>query len=56
MKNLLRKYLKKVSELQKRLDGAKKKNFTTHILENRLSKTWLKIKRLLKHYAIQYQT
>ncbi|WP_338033535.1 transposase [Hydrogenobacter hydrogenophilus] len=51
LKSLLRKYLKKIAELQKRLDGAKKKGFETHLLEERLSKTWLKIKRLLKHYA-----
>ncbi|MGC8816115.1 MAG: RNA-guided endonuclease InsQ/TnpB family protein, partial [bacterium] len=51
LKSLLRKYLKKIGELQKRLDGAKKKRFETHLLEERRSKTWLKIKRLLKHYA-----
>jgi putative transposase len=51
LKSLLRKYLKKIAELQSRLANAKKKGFETHLLEERLSKTWLKVKRLLKHYA-----
>jgi len=51
LKSLLRKYLKKIAELQKRLEGAKKKGFKTHLLEERLSKTWLKVKRLLRHFA-----
>jgi putative transposase len=51
LKSLLRKYLKKIAELQSRLEGAKKKGFKTHLLEERLSKTWLKVKRLLRHFA-----
>ena len=51
LKSLLRKYLKKIGELQKRLEGANKKGFKTHLLEERLSKTWLKVKRLLRHFA-----
>ena len=33
------------------MDGIKKKEFKTHILEERISRTCLKIKRLLRHYA-----
>jgi len=51
LKSLLRKYLKKIAELQRRLEGAKKKGFLTHILEERISKLWLKVKRLIKHFA-----
>ena len=35
LKSLLRKYLKKIAELKERLDGAKKKGFETHLLEER---------------------
>jgi len=51
LKSLLRKYLKKIAKLQSRLEGVKKKGFTAHLLEERLSKVWLKIKRLLRHFA-----
>lgn len=51
LKSLLRKYLKKIASLQSRLEGAKKKGFLTHFLEERISRLWLKVKRLLKHYA-----
>jgi putative transposase len=51
LKSLLRKYLKKIAEFQSRLANAKKKGFETHLLEERLSKAWLKVNRLLKHYA-----
>ncbi len=51
LKSLLSKYLKKIAQLQKRLEGAKKKGFLTHILEERISKLWLKINRLLRHFA-----
>ena len=51
LKSLLRKYLKRIANLQKRLEGAKKKGFKTHLLEERLSKVWLKVKRLLRHFA-----
>ena len=51
LKSLLRKYLKKIADFQSRLANVSKKGFKTHLLEERISKTWLKIKRLLKHYA-----
>nr|WP_273333941.1 transposase [Dictyoglomus turgidum] len=51
LKSLLRKYLKKIATLQSRLANAKKKGFETHLLEERLSKAWLKVKKLLKHYV-----
>jgi len=51
LKSLLRKYLKKIAELQRRLEGAKKKRFFTHLLEERISRLWLKVKRLLRHFA-----
>ncbi|MGC8735062.1 MAG: transposase, partial [bacterium] len=51
LKSLLRKYLKKIANLQSRLAHTKKKKFSLHLLEERISKTWLKVKRLLKHYA-----
>ncbi len=51
LKSLLRKYLKKIAQLQNRLEGAKRKGFKTHFLEERLSRTWLKVKRLLRHFA-----
>ncbi len=51
LKSLLRKYLKKIATLQRRLEGAKKKGFKTYLLEERLSQIWLKVKRLLRHFA-----
>ena len=51
LKSLLRKYLKTIAKLQSRLEGAKKKEFLTHLLEERISKLWLKVKRLLRHFA-----
>ena len=51
LKSLLRKYLKKIAKLQSKLEGVKKKGFTTHLLEERLSRVWLKVKRLLRHFA-----
>jgi len=51
LKSLLRKYLKKIARLQSRLEGARKKRFLTYFLEERISKLWLKIKRLLRHFA-----
>ena len=51
LKSLLRKYLKKIAKLQSRLEGAKKKGFLTHLLEERISRLWLKVKRLLRHFA-----
>ena len=51
LKSLLRKYLRKIASLQRRLEGAKKKGFLTHLLEERISRLWLKVKRLLRHFA-----
>ncbi|RUM30517.1 MAG: transposase, partial [Aquifex sp.] len=51
LKSLLRKYLKKIAGLQRRLERAKKKGFLTHLLEERISRLWLKVKRLLRHFA-----
>jgi len=51
LKSLLRKYLKKIATLQSRLEGARRKGFLTHFLEERISRLWLKIKRLLRHFA-----
>jgi len=51
LKSLLRKYLKKIAGLQRRLEGAKKKGFLTNLLEERISRLWLKVKRLLRHFA-----
>ena len=51
LKSLLRKYLKKIAKLQSRLEGAKKKGFLTHLLEERISRIWLKVRRLLRHFA-----
>ena len=51
LKSLLRKYLKKIAKLQSRLEEAKKKGFLTHLLEKRISRLWLKVKRLLRHFA-----
>jgi putative transposase len=51
LKSLLRKYLKKIAKLQSRLEGAKKKGFLSYLLEERISKLWLKVKRLLRHFA-----
>ncbi len=51
IKSLLRKYLKKIAKLQSRLKGAKKKGFLTYILEEKISRLWLKVKRLLRHFA-----
>ena len=51
LKSLLRKYLKKIAKLQSRLEGAKKKGFLTHLLEERISRLWLKVKRLLRYFA-----
>ena len=51
LKSLIRKYLKKIARLQSRLEGAKKKGFLTNLLEERISRLWLKVKRLLRHFA-----
>ncbi len=51
LKSLLRKYLKKIAKLQSRLEGAKRKGFLTHLLEERISRIWLKVRRLLRHFA-----
>ncbi len=51
LKSLLRKYLRKIASLQRRLEGAKRKGFLIHLLEERISKLWLKIRRLLRHFA-----
>jgi len=42
---------KKVAKLQSRLEEVKRKGFKTHLLEEKLSKLWLKVKKLIKHFA-----
>ncbi|ADC89305.1 transposase, IS605 OrfB family [Thermocrinis albus DSM 14484] len=51
LKSLLRKYLKKIAKLQSLRDNLKNKGLPYHRVEERISKLWLKIKRLLRHYA-----
>ncbi|EDP76053.1 RNA-guided endonuclease TnpB family protein [Hydrogenivirga sp. 128-5-R1-1] len=51
LKFLLRKYLKKIAKLQGRRDNLKSKGLPHHRVEERINKLWIKIKRLLRHYA-----
>jgi len=51
LKTLLRKRLKKISNLQKRLDNLKNKGLPTIQLERKLHKTWKSVKNLLRDYA-----
>ena len=51
LKSLLRKYLKKIAKLQSLKDNLKNKRLPYHRVEERISKLWVKIKRLLRHYA-----
>ena len=46
LKSLLRKYLKKIAKLQSLKDNLKNKGLPYHRVEERISKLWLKIKRL----------
>ena len=51
LKSLLRKYLKRIAKLQRRLDFLKQKGLSADHLEYIISKLWVKVKRLLTHYA-----
>ena len=51
LKTLLRKKLKKIINLQKRLDNLKKKGLPTIQLEKKLHKLWKNVKNLLRDYA-----
>ncbi len=51
LKSLLRKYLKKITKLQSLKDNLKNKGLPYHRVEERISRLWVKIKRLLRHYA-----
>ena len=51
LKSLLRKYLKKIARLQSLKDNLKNKKFPYHRVENKITGLWIKIKRLLRHYA-----
>ncbi|ADC88986.1 transposase, IS605 OrfB family [Thermocrinis albus DSM 14484] len=51
LKSLLRKYLKKIAKLQSLKDNLKNKGLPYHRVEERISKLWVKIKRLLRYYA-----
>lgn len=51
LKTLLRKKLKKIFNLQKRLDNLKNKGFPTIQLEKKLHKLWKSVKNLLRDYA-----
>ncbi len=51
LKTLLRKYMKKIAKLQSRKDNLKNKGLPYHRVEERINKLWVKIKRLLRHYA-----
>jgi len=51
LKSLLRKYLKRIAKLQSRKDNLKNKGLPYHRVEERINKLWVKIRRLLRHYA-----
>ena len=51
LKTLLRKKLKKIANLQRRLDNLKNKGLPTIQVEKRLHKLWKSIKNLLRDYA-----
>ena len=51
LKSLLRKYLKKIAKLQGRRDNLKNKGLPYHRVEEKINKLWVKVKRLLRHYA-----
>ncbi len=51
LKSLLRKYLKKIANLQSLKDNLKNKKLPYNRMEEKISKLWVKIKRLLRHYA-----
>ncbi len=51
LKSLLRKYLKKIAKLQSQKDKLRNKGLPYHRVEERIGKLWVKIKRLLRHYA-----
>ena len=51
LKSLLRKYLKKIAKLQSQKDNLKNKGLPYHRVEERINKLWIKIERLLRHYA-----
>jgi len=51
LKTLLRKKLKKIFNLQKRLDNLKNKGLPTIQLERKLHKLWKSVKNLLRDYA-----
>ncbi|QWK19734.1 MAG: transposase [Hydrogenobacter thermophilus] len=51
LKSLLRKYLKKIAKLQSLKDNLKNKRLPYHRVEERISRLWTKVKRLLRHYA-----
>ncbi|WP_457600152.1 RNA-guided endonuclease InsQ/TnpB family protein [Hydrogenivirga sp.] len=51
LKSLLRKYLKKIAKLQSLRDNLKNKGLLYHRVEERVGKLWVKVRRLLKHYA-----
>lgn len=51
LKSLLRKYLKKIAKLQSLKDNLKNKGLPYHRVEERISRLWTKIERLLRHYA-----
>jgi len=51
LKTLLRKKLKKIINLQKRLDNLKKKGLPTIQLEKKLHRLWKNVKNLLRDYA-----
>jgi len=51
LKTLLRKKLKKIANLQRRLDNLKNKGLPTIQVEKRLHKLWKSIKHLLRDYA-----
>jgi len=51
LKTLLRKKLKKIFNLQKRLDNLKNKGLPTIQLERKLHKLWKNVKNLLRDYA-----
>ncbi len=51
LKSLLRKYLKKITKLQSLKDDLKNKELPYHRVEERINRLWVKMKRLLRHYA-----
>ena len=51
LKTLLRKKLKKITNLQRRFDNLKNKGLRTIQVEKRLHKLWKRIKNLLRDYA-----